>query len=129
MAIALAVVTLSAFVTLPANNESVQTPTVKVGADDSLIIKQTLTFQDSSEVVIYYCKSDSVYTVHSETDLSKQSPKTLLNLEATTFEVVTEAKGDCYVTCHSIKEVLDLGASLYSQYGNYVDFEKLLNSK
>ena len=122
---ALMIIALSAFVIVTTHKESNQDKSTEIFSDGSLIIKQTLTFQDSSEVVIYYSKTDSEYTVHSETDLSQQSPKSLLNLTNTTLEVVSERKGDCYVRCKSVKEVLDLGSLLYSKYGSYLNLDNL----
>lgn len=90
-------------------------------SNDSLIVKQTITFQNSSELVIYYSKIGSEYKVYSETDLSRQSPKKLQTVTNSTFEFVSEVKGTCYVNCKSIKEVLNLGSDLYNKYGHYLN--------
>ena len=91
-----------------------------------LVIKQTINFEHGQPpITIYYVKENSLYKVYSETDLSKQSPSQLKKMSKSKIELAKSYKGKCYMTCDNLKEVLDLGADLYSKYKHYVDFDKV----
>lgn len=94
--------------------------------DADLVIKQTIKFENQSQpITIYYVKQNDVYQVYSETDLSKQSPSKLKKMDSTKVELAKTYKGKCQLTCNSLKEVADLGYTLYGKYGKYVDFNKV----
>ena len=84
---------------------------------NDVVIEQTITFADSEkELVIYYVKEKGAYSVYSETDLTKQKPSRLNFVESSSFKIVPDYKGKCFVTCKSLKEVIDLGSQLYNKH-------------
>lgn len=84
---------------------------------NDVVIEQTITFTDSEkELVIYYVKEKGSYSVYSETDLTKQKPTRLNLVESSSFKIVHDYKGKCFVTCYSLKEVIDLGSQLYNKH-------------
>jgi hypothetical protein len=42
------------------------------------------------------------------------------------IELAKAYKGKCQLTCNSLKEVADLGYTLYGKYGKYVDLDKVI---
>lgn len=94
------------------------TPSEKL---NSFVVKQTIEFSDTSDtLVIYYVKENGAYKVYSEADLTKQNPQRLSAVNGSNFKKVSSYKGKCYVTCHSLKEAMDLGYSLYQKYNKYI---------
>lgn len=87
---------------------------------ENIIVKQTMTFQDDSKVVIYYVKDDSGYYVYSETNLAKQSPTRLNSLQHSDFEKVDSYKGECYYKAKTLDEVINTANYLYSKYKNII---------
>lgn len=88
--------------------------------ENVFVVKQTLNFENSEDIVIYYVYENKEYKVYSETNLNKESPTKLENIVDFNVTIQETYKGDCYVTCKSIKEVLDLGTALYAKYGNHL---------
>lgn len=88
---------------------------------NNVVIEQTIKLADSEqELVIYYVKENGTYKVYSETDLTKQKPSRLNLVQSSSFKIVPSYKGKCFVTCKSMKEVFDLGFTLYNKYKNQI---------
>ena len=88
---------------------------------NNVVIEQTIKLADSEEeLVIYYVKENNIYKVYSETDLTKQKPSRLNLVQSSSFKIVSSYKGKCFVTCKSMREVFDLGFTLYNKYKNQI---------
>ena len=96
---------------------------------NDVVIEQTIKFTDSEkELVIYYVKEKGAYSVYSETDLTKQKPSRLNFVESSSFKIVPNYKGKCFVTCKSVKEVFDLGFDLYNNINAFCKSKPLMSS-
>ena len=90
---------------------------------NNVVIEQTIELADSEqELIIYYVKENGTYKVYSETDLTKQKPSRLNLVQSSSFKIVPNYKGKCFVTCKSVKEVFDLGFDLYNKYSKYISY-------
>ena len=122
-----AIVSTTAFAaTTSATNSATTRAAESAAVSADLVIKQTIKFSNGqAPITIYYVKEGGKYKLYSETDLSKQSPSKLKQMDTTKVELVKTYKGKCQLTCNSLKEVADLGYSLYGKYGKYIDFNKI----
>lgn len=87
---------------------------------EELVFKQTIEFEDDSDVVIYYVKQSNVYRVYSSTDLNKLTPKKLLGLKSFNVEKAETYNGGCYFTCYSLQEVIKTANDLFNKYKEYI---------
>lgn len=122
------IVSVSAFAaTTSASTSATNMATASAVTSADLVIKQTIEFGNGQPAVtIYYVKENDLYKVYSETDLSKQSPSKLKQMSKSKIELAKTYKGKCQLTCNSLKEVADLGYTLYGKYGKYVDLDKVI---
>lgn len=61
----------------------------------SIIVEQTATFANGTEVVIYYRRDGNYLEVYSQNDLSNFQMKDLASLTTSNFRIVTSTKGEC----------------------------------
>ena len=52
-----------------------------------IIVKQTITFKDNSQVELYYQKKGNICKVYSTSNLNKYSSDNLKRVQSTSFEV------------------------------------------
>ena len=92
------------------------------GEKDSaqLVFKQTISFEDDSEVVVYYVKQSDVYRVYSIDDLNKMTPKKLFGVKSFNVERTDDYQGNCYLTCSTLQEVMKKANELFNKYKEYL---------
>ena len=92
------------------------------GVKDSaqLVFKQTISFEDDSEVVVYYVKQSDAYRVYSTEDLNKMNPKKLLGVKSFNVEKTDDYQGNCYLTCSTLQEVMKTANELFNKYKEYL---------
>jgi hypothetical protein len=84
------------------------------------VVKQTISIKNENPIVVYYVKSGDVYKLYSEVDLLHQNTNKIPDITGTSFKIVSKPKGNCYVTCKSLKEVTEIGIKLYNQYSKLI---------
>ena len=63
-----------------------------------IIVKQTITLTDGTQVEIFYQKTGNLCKVYSSDNLKKYSAKDLKRIKSTSFEIVNHTEGKCYLT-------------------------------
>lgn len=80
----------------------------------TIIVKQTITFNDGKTISVYYKKDGDVCKIYSKADLTNYSEDDLNRVKSTNFEVVDEVEGKCILT-KKTNDVLKLAKSLFRQ--------------
>lgn len=63
-----------------------------------IIVKQTITLTDGTQVEIFYQKKGNLCKVYSSDNQKKYSAKDLKRIKSTSFEIVKHTEGKCYLT-------------------------------
>ena len=85
-----------------------------------LVFKQTISFEDDSEVEVYYVKQSDAYRVYSTEDLNKMTPKKLFGVKSFNVERTDDYQGNCYLTCSTLQEVMKTANELFNKYKEYL---------
>jgi len=80
----------------------------------TIIVKQTVTFNDGKTIAVYYKKDGDVCKVYSKVDPTKYSEKDLERIKYTSFEIVDEVEGKCILT-KKTADVLRLAKNLFGK--------------
>lgn len=72
--------------------------TEKVSVPTTIIVKQTITFDDGETIEVYYEKKGQECRLYSKTDVTKYSVPDLYRIKSTNFEKVNHVEGKCYAT-------------------------------
>lgn len=82
----------------------------------NIIIKQTITFNDGSQIAVFYQKEGNVCKLYSKTDVTKYKERDLYRIKSTNFEIVNKVEGKCLMTKNT-SDVIKLAKSLFRQIG------------
>lgn len=74
------------------------TKTEKVSIPTSLIIKQTITFDDGKTIEVFYEKKGQNCKLYSTADINKYGVTDLYRIKSTNFEKTDHVEGKCYAS-------------------------------
>ncbi len=81
----------------------------------TLVVEQTVTLDNGSNITVYYQKNGDSCEVYSECDLKGYSVSDIASMQSTSFRIVSSAKGKC-VYRTSFAKARKLIKQLVNQY-------------